>query len=194
MRFYGRFCIAAIWTAGVLVGVWSMFAYELTPAVLKRPSEHWPDQTSLQMDSKRFTLVMFVHPHCPCTRASIDELAELVATTSGRIRPIIVFLKPSEFDKAWERTDLWREAQNIRDAILVCDDGGTETARFNAMASGETRLYDTGGRLLFQGGITPSRGHRGDSVGRSTLEKILAGLPVSSSRTPVFGCALRDRD
>ena len=40
------------------------------------------------------TLVMFVHPRCPCTRASIAELERVVAQSGGTVKPRIVFSLP----------------------------------------------------------------------------------------------------
>jgi len=53
-------------------------------------------------------------------------------------------------------------------------------------------LYDVAGDLRFAGGITPSRGHAGDSAGRSMLQDLLASRSVERDETAVFGCALRE--
>ena len=38
-----------------------------------KPPEPWPAAGALQLSTAGKTLVMFVHPHCPCTRASLGE-------------------------------------------------------------------------------------------------------------------------
>jgi hypothetical protein len=53
-------------------------------------------------------------------------------------------------------------------------------------------MYDRDGRLLFQGGITISRGHAGDNPGRSALVALLNHELVSEVETPVYGCSLFD--
>jgi hypothetical protein len=70
------------------------------------------------------------------------------------------------------------------------DDAGREARRFNADTSGQTALYGRDGTLLFQGGITISRGHSGDNPGRSALEALLENRLSNPNRTLVFGCAL----
>jgi hypothetical protein len=170
-----------------------MFEYEITPGVVSAAPDHWPAGSALRLDPGRPTFVMFVHPHCPCSRASLDELMVLVTHRGGRMQPIVVFLKPIRFDQDWEKTDLWKTAASIPGATLFCDVDGTETHRFQAMVSGESLLYDAAGKLVFHGGITVSRGHRGDNAGRSAVESLLAGEPTAWRQTPVFGCSLRER-
>ena len=48
--------------------------------------------------------------------------------------------------------------------------------------------YDPGGRLLFSGGITASRGHRGESRGGEALVGLINGAAERPGRSPVFGC------
>jgi len=186
--------LAAAWSAAVGSGLWAMFAYETTPGVVSSLRDGWPDGTTLRLDPRRPTVVMFVHPHCPCSRASLHELLVLATQRDEQIKPIVVFLKPHGFEADWEKTDLWKTARSIPGATCVADIDGKETARFDARVSGEALMYGPAGDLMFHGGITPSRGHEGDNVGRSTLESLLEGKPVALHRTPVFGCSLRDRN
>jgi hypothetical protein len=59
--------------------------------------------------------------------------------------------------------------------------------------SGQVLAYDGQGRLAFNGGITASRGHEGDSAGRSAVEAMLAGRRHAATAF-VFGCLLFDGD
>ncbi len=65
-----------------------------------------------------------------------------------------------------------------------------EAARFGARTSGFVVVYDATGSLRYAGGITGSRGHAGDNVGRRTVERILAGESERDLDHPVFGCGL----
>jgi hypothetical protein len=85
---------------------------------------------------------------------------------------------------------LWRQAAAIPGVTVHSDDGGVETRRFHAETSGYTVLYDPRGNLLFQGGITSSRGHEGDNAGRTALESLVQGKVFSQVRTSVYGCSL----
>ena len=62
------------------------------------------------------------------------------------------------------------------------DISGDEARRFGAATSGEALLYSPSGKLLFHGGITPSRGHEGGSVGRDALVRcVLDGTPAPAT-------------
>jgi hypothetical protein len=68
-----------------------------------------------------------------------------------------------------------------------------EARRFHAATSGETFLFDASGKLLFQGGVTASRGHEGENIGRSTLTALVLTGQAERDRSVVFGCALSNR-
>ena len=133
---------------------------------------------------------MFLHPHCPCSRASLGELERLLAQVSKPPSVELVFLKPDGTPSDWAETDLWRSASAIPSAKVYCDKGGLEARRFNAATSGQTLLYDLEGRLRFQGGITVERGHAGDNPGRTALRELLQEGHSQQTKTPVFGCEL----
>ena len=194
MRDWKWAVLIAVWSVAVGSGLFAMLRDEMTPGTVSPVPEHWPAGSSLSPASASPTLVMFVHPHCPCSRASLHELLVLATHCSGRMKSIVVFLNPVGFPHDWEKTDLWETAASIPGTTCVSDTGGRETARFQARVSGETLVYDASGELLFHGGITISRGHEGDNVGRSAIESILAGDRVACRQTQVFGCSLRERN
>jgi hypothetical protein len=75
---------------------------------------------------------------------------------------------------------------------VAADDEGREHARFGVETSGHVLLYDAAGKLMFSGGITPSRGHSGDNTGRDAVVRLLRHGGVERTKTPVFGCSLKD--
>lgn len=152
----------------------------------------WPKDSGLAFDPNHPTLLMFVHPHCPCTRASLGELERLLAEISDQPNVQIVFVKPMGTAPDWARTDLWRSALSVRGVKVYLDNGGLEGQRFHAQTSGQTLLYDREGKLQFQGGVTIARGHAGDNPGRTALRELLRGGHASQIQTPAFGCSLFD--
>jgi hypothetical protein len=150
----------------------------------------WPADSHIPFDSRRPTLVMFAHPHCPCTRASLGELERLLAQVPDEFSVHVVFLKPAGVAADWEKTDLWRKAASIPGVSVYTDNAGMEVRRFHLETSGQTLLYDPAGSLRFQGGITLARGHAGDNPGRTALEKFSREESSNQIKTPVFGCAL----
>jgi hypothetical protein len=135
---------------------------------------------------------MLAHPRCSCTRASVAELAELIARAPQRSKVYVVFVRPGRLGASadWERTDLWRQAAAIPGVTVTRDDDGREAGLFRAETSGQTFLYAPGGALLFTGGTTGARGHAGDNAGRATLLALLRRESPARRATPVFGCAL----
>lgn len=167
-----------------------MTRYASTPGAGGRAPSRWPTESQIPFDASRATLVMFVHPRCPCTRASLGELEVLLAQFSGQLSTRVVFLKPTDTITNWEKTDLWRKASLIPGVTVYTDDAGIEAHRFHAETSGQTLLYDRSGALQFQGGITLDRGHAGDNPGRSAVLELLREGRSNEVKTPVYGCSL----
>jgi hypothetical protein len=181
-----------LWLFVVGIGLSVLWSYENTPGVAAKPPLQWPINSQIQRAPDGATLIMLAHPHCPCTRASIGELASLMAHSQGRLTAYVLFLKPEGFSEDWEKTDLWQSAVSIPGVKAIADDEGTEARRFHAETSGQTILYDAEGRLLFSGGITGSRGHSGDNTGRSAIVSLVNAGAAESDETFVFGCPLFD--
>ena len=181
---------AVLWVATVVTAMAFIVRYTLTPGPVASAPIHWPANSLIVLDAKRPTLIMFAHPQCPCTRASIGELERLMANCHGRLSAQVWFIKPAATAEGWMDTDLWRSASAIPGVTVHCDEEGAEARRFQAETSGQTVLYDRNGRLWFQGGITISRGHSGDNPGRSAVEALLKYQSAVLAQTPVFGCPL----
>jgi hypothetical protein len=150
----------------------------------------WPHGSSIHRGESGKTLVLFAHPRCPCTRASLGELEKIVAHCQTDVTPWVVFFKPDGTDNDWQQTDLWKTASAIPGAHVICDQAGAEARRFHVTTSGQTLLYSAQGELLFSGGITFERGHAGDNAGRTAIESRSAGESTGYCQTPVFGCPI----
>lgn len=182
--------ISWLWVIGF--GLWILWGYENTPGTAAQPPHQWPADSNISAARDHATLVVLAHPHCPCTRATIGELASIMAHSQGRLTAYVLFLKPAGFSEEWEKSDLWQSAASIPGVTVVIDDQGAEAKRFHAATSGQTLLYDAGGRLLFSGGITGSRGHSGDNAGRSAIISFVNSGAAERTESFVFGCPLFD--
>ena len=180
----------ALWLLIIGAGIAALWNYESTPGAAALTPDLWPAASRLAPAADRATLVMLAHPHCPCTRASIGELARLMTQARGRVTAYVLFVKPRGFSDGWARTDLWESAAAIPGVTPVLDDGGAEAGLFHAATSGQTVLYDAAGNLLFSGGITAARGHAGDNAGRTAVVSLLTSDAAEERGTPVFGCPL----
>jgi len=171
-------------------GLWILLDYKTSPGTAASPPYQFPKDCPLEKVPGRATLIMLAHPHCPCSRASIGELAWIMARAKEKVQAYVLVLKPAGFPQDWEKTDLWHNAASIPGVQVLCDQGGNEARRFRAATSGQTILYDAQGRLAFNGGITGSRGHSGSNVGRSAVLSFLIDGKAERKETQVFGCAL----
>jgi hypothetical protein len=188
------FAIAAIWLVVVAAGMAMLADYGTTPGASAAAPRVWPEGTRLARDGDRPTLVMLAHPRCPCSRASIAELARLVAKTHGRLRTHVLFYEPAGAEEGWTHTDLRAAAMAIPGVQIHEDPGGDDARAFGASTSGQTLVYDADGRLVFSGGITDGRGHEGDNAGRDAIVAWLEGASHDgeAATTSVFGCSLHD--
>ncbi len=179
-----------LWGLGIAWGLAYAWRYETTPTESVVARDRWPAESSCTLASDRPTLVMFVHPHCPCSRASLEELAALMTHCRDRLSAQVMFFQPSSSPGDWSRTDLWESAARIPGVVPRVDAEGVEQRRFGAGVSGEVYVYLPDGQLLFHGGITAGRGHAGENAGRAALESFLLRGEVAARGTPVYGCEL----
>jgi len=181
----------ALWLAGVGWGLNLLFRYSGTPGDPGRAPESWPAATAIHPAARGATLVLTLHPHCPCSRATLDELDWIMARTGDRLTTVALFVIPPGLDEHWGRSDLWARAGAIPRTTPVLDPEGREARYFGAFTSGQVALYAPGGRLLFQGGLTDGRGEGGASVGRqAVLAAVTSGTPNLTTAT--YGCPLHD--
>ena len=182
--------LTAAWLVVVSTGLGAVWAYENRPGVDATAPQRWPAASALVPASARPTLLFVAHPQCTCTRASIQELAEVLARSPQPPKTYVLFLRPAAFERGWEQTDLWRSASALPNVTVLRDDDGVEARRFGVETSGQTLLYDRDGALIFRGGITGSRAHAGENAGELALVSLLTRGAADRNATSVFGCPL----
>jgi hypothetical protein len=184
---------AVLWLGSVGFGLHYVYSYENKPTLGKTsPPQTFPGESGIIRDNRKPALLLFAHPQCPCTRASINELARLMAMIQGRVSARVIFFKPADAEQKWAETDSWKSAVAIPGVQVSVDADGREAHRFNAETSGTTLLYDANGQLRFHGGITASRGHEGDNAGRTSIVEIVTRDTRIPVETTPFGCSLFD--
>lgn len=185
----------AAWLATAVWGMKLLGDKAHLPSDAGTPEVRWPATSSLEPAQDRCTLVLGLHPECPCSRATLEELNALLAQGRDTVRIFAIFENAGAAAEPMEDSELWRTAGRLPGVHCVSDRDGAEARRFALKTSGEVRVYGANGALRFRGGITGSRGHVGDNPGR---EAALAAIrdrnqnPGTVVVTPVFGCALSD--
>ena len=181
-----------VWLLVTGFGLWTLTALSFVPGVSGDPNLTWPEASGLRRNVGGFTLVVVLHPECPCSQATLEEFDSIVAQCPDRLSVQVICMPYDNLAEPVECSRNWGRAQRISGVTIVKDLHGAEVRRFAAETSGETRLYGPEGELLFHGGITASRGHVGDNPGQIAILDFVrhgahARAPVSA---PVFGCFL----
>lgn len=179
-----------LWSAAVIAGIERIWLYESTPGGRQAVPASWPGSALVSLDHERPTVMMFVHPLCACTRASLSELREALDEMDRSPAVWIVLLSPQGIVKDWNEY-ISAIAQRIPEAKIVTDFEGTTASQFGASTSGHVVVYDGAGQLMFSGGITQGRGHVGDNAGRRDLIAARLGTDHVHEH-PIFGCGLDD--
>jgi hypothetical protein len=187
----GLMVIIGAWLLIVVSGVSALARHAAIPGPVIHPDMVWPAGDSVPRTAGIATLVMTVHPECPCTRASVNELEVLMTHCHGRLNATVLFVELTGFHEDSAARELWQSAAGIAGVACRVDRDGELAARFGAITSGQVFLYDASGVLKFNGGITASRGHAGDNDGVDAIEAIVNHTIPATRQTPVFGCSLR---
>jgi hypothetical protein len=178
-----------VWIGTVAAAVEAIRRFESTPGLPASAPRQWPSATNVARTPGTWSLVMLVHPHCSCSRASVQELGEIVEKAPRAVETTVLVYRPREMAAGWERTNVYDAATRVRRARVLLDDGGSEARAFGGFTSGQTFLYDDEGRLRFAGGVTSLRGHAGLNRGRADVIRIASRRSGDGSH-PVFGCAI----
>jgi hypothetical protein len=189
MRRCFAWTLVAVWSAAVATGMGLLAAYannagKWSPAPISIARSD--DATSA-----RHRLFMFLHPRCPCSVASVNELARIMSRCAAQLDATIYFVRPESQPADWESGTLWNSASSIPGVNVKSDVGGSVAGQLHANTSGEVFVYDCRGQLRFHGGITAARGHAGDNLGESAVIAIALEGNSDVECSPVFGCPFR---
>jgi hypothetical protein len=186
----GALAVAAVlWAATVAASYRAIRRFESTPGLAAIASKSWPMRSTVPRERGQWTLVMLVHPHCSCSRASVKELEAVLEKAPHSVRSYVLVYRPHEFPAGWERSDVTAAAGRLHRTRVLIDEDGREARLFGGFTSGQTFLYDGDGRLRFEGGITLLRGHAGLNSGRAGIIRI-ANAQSGTGTHPVFGCSI----
>src|SRR5437764_11181712 len=110
MTTLAKFVAFAAWLGTVSVGGLVLMRYEVTPGATGPAPDRWPADSRLPRAADRPTVLLFAHPRCPCTRASLGEFAAALADSTTPPAACVVFVRPPGCPDGWERGDLWDAA------------------------------------------------------------------------------------
>lgn len=178
------------WGAAVCAGMGVLVDHAVRPGPTGAVPALWPAASRVPGPGARPVLLMFAHPRCPCTRASLAALERTLARCPDCAAVTILVARPAGSDPSWDTAGLPILEAAVPGVAVMTDEGGAEALRFGARVSGHTVVYGRDGRLAYSGGITAARGHEGDNEGFAAVVALLSGRRAGRAVAPVFGCAL----
>lgn len=179
-----------VWAAALAHGILLMARYGTEPGTAAEPPPTWPASAPVPLDAEAPTALLFAHPHCVCTRATLRELERVVARTQARLAVTVLFYSDPALGPDWERSAAWDLAAALPNARVLPDPRGAVASIFGAATSGTAVVYAPDGRLLFHGGLTAARGHEGGNAGAEALAAIASRARPPVQCTAVYGCGL----
>jgi hypothetical protein len=184
------YLVTTLWACAILACFAAVERHANQPAAVPPPGITWPVDSAIEPAPGQATALIFAHPKCPCTQASIQQFQRIEARHPGAFSTIVLFTIPESDQEDWTSTRLVQQAGNLRSARVVFDPGGREASRFRAAVSGQVLLFSKTGRLLYSGGVTAARGHEGDNAGQDAFEHALAHPDDPAAHFPIYGCGL----
>jgi hypothetical protein len=181
---------AISWLITLTAGVCLVFKYDSVPGLTSTCGTKWPPNSKITHSTTNNTLVMLLHPKCPCSRASLQQVTTLT-TNDNSLQCIFLVYSPTRFPTGWEKTDIWNLAAEVPGAQLVSDVDGAEARKFGGVTSGHTYIFDRNGNLKYAGGLTEGRGHVGECRNLDLAVKALKSGTTSASGA-VYGCPIED--
>lgn len=174
---------------------WSLVDYSCRPGNKGDLANHLHRISGIQpllsrSNSQSQTLLVFYHPHCPCTKATAVNLKKILGSKSGELETYAFAYCPQHESDSWIASALTSTLKDEIGATIVLDRAGETSAFCGAKTSGHLLAYDDQGALLFSGGITSSRGHEGECRPASDLLKVINRGASETRHWPVYGCSL----
>lgn len=176
-----------IWIGLVMGGLWSLENFSGSAGKSTRAPASLPLESRLVSKSGKPLFLVFIHPKCSCSHATYIELKKLKPYLQG-VEVKVIFNLFDQQSTDWSKTDLWEKFSSLPDVEMVIDSKSRETKIYQVTTSGHAFLYDEKLRLVFSGGLTPSRGHEGQTNGQIFVKSWLKNRSSQSFIEKVFGC------
>jgi hypothetical protein len=184
--------MTGLWGLLVVQGFMAIVSYSVRAGPEGETPETLIGDNSEVGDYSDLSVLFFVHPKCPCTRASAEALDRLL-TQAGIRQPGAVqahLFMPKGAEKAWGQTVLVDRLERIPAVSVTFDEEAATATSYDVTTSGHLLIYRSG-KLVFSGGITPARAHEGNCDATDAALAALTGSGSFEGRWPVFGCPIR---
>lgn len=182
-----------IW--GVLVIVISsyFYIYQFTDGhfIIKEDYKKALSLLDKQSQQEYPLTLLFLHPECPCSDASIYEITQMQKLNSEMNFKIIISYPKNTYNKWVSSNRAKRQLLKNKSIELIDDKNNVLSDAFGASTSGVTLIFKEENNLVFAGGITPSRGHLGRTIAHEIIKE--ASL-FSFTKNEVYGCSINTQE
>lgn len=185
--------LCALWLGATALVLLRSAVRDAAPGDPGVPAARWPATTRLPRRPGVPTVVLALHPGCPCSRASLEELEGVLARASGPLSALVLVVRPAGLQAPADEARALERVRAIPGAVAIVDEGGVEARRLGARTSGHVLVFDGEGLLTYSGGITAGRGQRGDGPARQAVAAALGAASTPTPSCPVYGCPLEGR-
>lgn len=182
------------WILILAIGVGAFAQFSYTPGQAADASTAWPSLSRLQPAENQPELLVFLHPKCACSHATLKDLGSILPEIGSRAKVRVIFNDlgdPSLLEESHSYEMAKEMASESGGIEIVKDPNGVESKLFGVKTSGQVFLYDEQAKLVFSGGLTPSRGHEGESQGAIAVMSWLNSKKIQWQTSNVFGCSMK---
>jgi hypothetical protein len=103
--------------SSTLAGFGALFSFNGTAGPVTAGPAGWPEGTAVERSHTGPTILVFVHPFCSCTGATIEELDRLMASRKSRAPAPVIKVLFTRSDRAWKPGDLWSQAAKLPERL-----------------------------------------------------------------------------
>lgn len=179
-----------LWALMVSLCFIGLMQYKAEPGTQSQPPKVAPTANEPH-SSLNNQLLVFLHPQCACSFATLNELKRLMHSINDTPTLTIYFADIMPIAEL-KTHGLWELATSISSAHVTIDTDNQRIDTFDQHVSGNILFYNRDGQLAFNGGITSSRGHEGDSQGKLKLMAILNQESPAYASSETYGCRLKE--
>ncbi len=191
LSFFSISLLISFWAVIIALGMLQFYRYETREGAKEVSNKSWPEGTSLSYSKSKFSWVMGIHPKCPCSLATVGNLERLFRYIEEPFHITALVRQDPLSDES--KSKVVRRLSKLPQVSIFFDERGETAAKFGMLTSGDSRIYNRSGELIFAGGITINRSHEGWSPGASLILEQMSKGSKKSVELPVFGCNIQDR-
>ncbi|GAA4426521.1 hypothetical protein GCM10023155_14820 [Bremerella cremea] len=180
--------IVLVWGCLIAVGFIALLFYHNTPGTRSDSNPVWQVNRLIELDPSRANLLVFIHPQCPCSTATMGELARIQAACGSNVLTHLILYQPD--NEKWSTASMMAQAIEIPNLHILADPKGNLAKQFGAETSGHAMLFAPDGHRIFSGGITAGRGCEGDNPGRQAVISYVNQHQVFCDKASVYGCPI----